>query len=35
MGCVAFIEERRESNLGLGVPAGSATVIAAGKKYIN
>lgn len=31
MGSVALIEERRESNLGLGIPAGGATVLAAGK----
>ncbi|GFG28679.1 hypothetical protein Cfor_07308, partial [Coptotermes formosanus] len=29
MGTVAFIEERGEFNLGLGVPAGAATVLAA------
>jgi hypothetical protein len=31
MGTVAFIEERGEFNLGLGIPAGGATVLAAGK----
>ncbi|XP_023726041.1 uncharacterized protein LOC111874627 [Cryptotermes secundus] len=29
MGTVAFIEERGEFNLGLGIPAGGATVLAA------
>jgi hypothetical protein len=32
MGTVAFIEERGEFNLGLGIAAGAATVLAAGKK---
>jgi hypothetical protein len=32
MGTVAFIEERGKFNLGLGIPAGAATVLAAGKK---
>ena len=31
MGTVAFIEERGELNLGLGIPAGAATVLATGK----
>jgi hypothetical protein len=31
MGTVAFIEERGELNLGLGIPAGGVTVLAAGK----
>lgn len=32
MGTVAFIEERGKFNLGVGIPAGAATVLAAGKK---
>jgi hypothetical protein len=35
MGTVAFIEERGEFNLGLGIPAGAATVLAAGKKNLS
>lgn len=30
MGTVGFIEEKGQVNLGLGIPAGAATVIAAG-----
>lgn len=30
IGTVAFIEERGEVNLGLGIPAGGATIVAAG-----
>lgn len=30
MGTVAFIEEKGELNLGLGIPAGAATILAAG-----
>jgi hypothetical protein len=35
MGTVAFIEERGKFNLGLGIPAGAATVLAAGKKVYS
>lgn len=31
MGSVAFIEERQKFNMGLGIPAGSFSVIAAGE----
>lgn len=30
MGSVAFIEEKGKLNLGLGIPAGGATILAAG-----
>ena len=30
MGTVCFIEEKGEINLGLGIPAGAATILAAG-----
>lgn len=30
MGSVAYIEERQKFNLGLGIPAGAVSVIAAG-----
>lgn len=33
MGTVAFIEEKGELNLGLGIPAGAATILAAGLLY--
>lgn len=32
MGTVAFIEEKGELNLGLGIPAGATTILAAGKQ---
>lgn len=33
IGTVAFIEEKGEVNLGLGIPAGLSTIIAAGKIF--
>lgn len=32
MGSVAFIEERQKFNMGLGIPAGGISVLAAGKR---
>lgn len=32
MGSVAFIEERQKFNMGLGIPAGGISVLAAGEK---
>lgn len=34
MGSVAFIEEKGKLNLGLGIPAGAATILAAGRFVI-
>ena len=35
MGTVGFLEERGRLNLGLGIPAGAATVLAAGRSLVH
>lgn len=35
MGSVAFIEERQKFNMGLGIPAGGISVLAAGEIIIR